>query len=86
MAGDQSGLVAYIAFGEQGIMDQHLERALIETFYAIAEFDALKATSDADQNEMREIGRILHATRGALEGVLDRSRQIQASYEMKISA
>jgi hypothetical protein len=69
-------------------MEKHLERALIETFYAIAEFQQLQASSRwrADESETLAMDSVLRATRSMLESVLTRARQIQNVNALQASA
>ena len=73
---------------ETGVMERHLERALIETYYAIAEFQQLQASSrwGADDSEALAMDSVLRATRSMLEGVLTRARQIQDANALQASA
>ncbi len=61
-------------------MDKHLERALIETYFAMAEFDQLKSAPDwaggAEQTEA--LARALATARSALEAALLQARDILA--------
>jgi hypothetical protein len=57
-------------------MEKHLERALIETYYALAEFDALTGSQEwrISAAETQDLARVLFRARGALEAALDSVR------------
>ncbi len=69
-------------------MDKHLERALIETYFAIAEFDQQKSTPGWPGNpeETEALAAALRSARAALENAVRLARDMVASGSSKSSA
>jgi hypothetical protein len=67
------------------MMDKHLERALIETYFAISEFALQKSSPDWPGNleETEALASALHSARTALEASVRRARDIVASGSSK---
>ncbi len=70
------------------MMHDHLQRALIETCYAIAEFNLQRSQPgwSATEAETLALGNVLMATRATLENVLNWTGEITAALDFKASA
>jgi hypothetical protein len=68
-------------------MDRHLERALIETYFAIAEFDLQKSAPDSPGNpeEQEALTAALRSARTALENAVRLARDMVLSSSSKSS-
>jgi hypothetical protein len=67
------------------MMDKHLERALIETYFAIAEFDERKIAPDwrGGKEQTEALASVLRAARTALENSVRQAREIRVAGDSK---